>query len=225
MRKNRGKLFGAAIGYTMGGPIGALLGTPLNPMEIGAIRNFFAELYGNGRIRSTLIDRLVDDALAAGAVDPSVCRRVVHETVYEQRLFLVQLGFRIASADGTVNAAETEFIGACAGYMEVQGYDFEVLRREWSRRSGPEDTDAASAGDASNGAGAVDEYHILGVSSTCTEEELTRSYRKLVAMYHPDRVTHLGPEFVDLATRRFREIQRAYEKIRKTRGAHGGRTD
>jgi DnaJ like chaperone protein len=42
----------------------------------------------------------------------------------------------------------------------------------------------------------------------------------MVAKYHPDKFIgqDLDKEFVELATRRFREIQSAYEQIRKMRG-------
>ena len=42
----------------------------------------------------------------------------------------------------------------------------------------------------------------------------------MVAKYHPDKFIgqDLDKEFVELATRRFREIQNAYGQIRKMRG-------
>ncbi|MFW6334535.1 MAG: J domain-containing protein, partial [Desulfosalsimonas sp.] len=37
--------------------------------------------------------------------------------------------------------------------------------------------------------------------------------RKLAQQYHPDKVSHLGKEFQELAARKFVEIQEAYETL------------
>lgn len=65
-----------------------------------------------------------------------------------------------------------------------------------------------------------DPYAVLGCSSRDSDEEIRKCYRKMVAKYHPDKFIgqDLDQEFVELATRRFREIQSAYEQIRKMRG-------
>jgi DnaJ like chaperone protein len=58
-------------------------------------------------------------------------------------------------------------------------------------------------------------YAVLGVRPGCSMEEVQKAYRELAARYHPDKVSHLGQEFIDLATAKFTEIQRAYEAIVK----------
>jgi uncharacterized membrane protein YkvA (DUF1232 family) len=54
-------------------------------------------------------------------------------------------------------------------------------------------------------------YEILGVSKNATKEEIRSAYRKQARRYHPDRVSHLGEEFQQLAKAKFQEIQQAYE--------------
>lgn len=49
-----------------------------------------------------------------------------------------------------------------------------------------------------------DYYHILGVSRTCTQEEIRRAYRRLARLYHPD-VCH-EPD----AEEKFKQIGEAY---------------
>ena len=56
-------------------------------------------------------------------------------------------------------------------------------------------------------------YVILGVSSDASPEEIKKAYRQLVNKYHPDKVGHLGDEFKELAERRFKEIQSAYNEL------------
>jgi len=50
-----------------------------------------------------------------------------------------------------------------------------------------------------------DYYQTLGVSSTATDKELTRAYRKLAKQYHPDA----NPASED----KFKEISAAYDVL------------
>ncbi len=60
-----------------------------------------------------------------------------------------------------------------------------------------------------------DHYRVvLGVSEAAGEEEIKTAYRSQLAKYHPDKVTHLGDEFYDLASSRTKDIIQAYEYLR-----------
>ena len=58
-----------------------------------------------------------------------------------------------------------------------------------------------------------DPYTILGIAPGASEAEIKSAYRRLAAQYHPDKVQHLGREFQDLAAKRFRDIQDAYDSL------------
>lgn len=58
-----------------------------------------------------------------------------------------------------------------------------------------------------------DPYDILGVSRYASEDEIKNAYRKLANKYHPDKVDHLGEEFKELAEKKFKDIQAAYQKL------------
>lgn len=60
-----------------------------------------------------------------------------------------------------------------------------------------------------------DPYEVLGVGKRASAEEIKGAYRRLSRQYHPDRVTHLGEEFRVLAEEKFKEIQRAYQEVKK----------
>ena len=68
-------------------------------------------------------------------------------------------------------------------------------------------------GSAQPGTGHQDPYHVLGVSPDASPDRIKRAYRELASKYHPDKVSHLGEEFKDLAERRFKEIQQAYNEL------------
>ncbi len=57
-------------------------------------------------------------------------------------------------------------------------------------------------------------YIVLGVGKDASGDEIKTAYRRLANKYHPDRVSHLGEEFRELAERRFKEIQEAYQELR-----------
>lgn len=80
------------------------------------------------------------------------------------------------------------------------------------RSGGAEGERHHHAGDT-NGPGVWDPYAILGVAPGASEEAIKAAYRRLAAQYHPDKVQHLGREFQELAERRFREIQQAYDEL------------
>ena len=60
---------------------------------------------------------------------------------------------------------------------------------------------------------ATDPYQILGVPRNASQQEIKSAFRKQAQRYHPDRVSHLGEEFQQLAKEKFQEIQKAYETL------------
>jgi hypothetical protein len=62
-------------------------------------------------------------------------------------------------------------------------------------------------------------YEILGVKENCSLDEISAAYRRMAKKYHPDIVNHLAPEFQALAEERMKEINRAYDEIKKLKNA------
>ncbi|MBO4409563.1 MAG: DnaJ domain-containing protein, partial [Spirochaetales bacterium] len=62
-------------------------------------------------------------------------------------------------------------------------------------------------------------YAVLGLTENATEAEIKKAYRKLILEYHPDTIASKGmaDEFKEYATKKFREIQEAYETICRER--------
>jgi uncharacterized membrane protein YkvA (DUF1232 family) len=60
-------------------------------------------------------------------------------------------------------------------------------------------------------------HEILGVSSHATWEEIQIAYKEKIKKYHPDKVSHLGDDFIHLAGKKFLEIQKAYETLKANR--------
>jgi uncharacterized membrane protein YkvA (DUF1232 family) len=84
-------------------------------------------------------------------------------------------------------------------------------RRPSSGREGEEKKEREAPSDDAE----RDPFKILGVEPGASSKEIKAAYRRAVAKYHPDKVTHLGREFQDLAHRKLVAIQRAYDTLMK----------
>lgn len=62
-------------------------------------------------------------------------------------------------------------------------------------------------------------YKILGVSQDASDDEVKKSYRRLMNQHHPDKLVAKGlpEEMMKLATAKTQEIKQAYETIKKSK--------
>jgi DnaJ like chaperone protein len=58
-------------------------------------------------------------------------------------------------------------------------------------------------------------YKILDLTPDANIEEIKKSYRALALKYHPDKVSHLGEEFQLAAKEKFQKINEAYNLLKK----------
>jgi len=116
------------------------------------------------------------------------------------RSSLMDMLYRIAMADGELNRVEEEMIETVGGVLGFSSAEVTRLRQQF-------------IGDAQQA------YAVLGVSPDAPDDEIRSTYRRLVQEYHPDAVIGQGmpQEFVEYATRRFQDVQSAWETIQKTR--------
>jgi DnaJ like chaperone protein len=61
-------------------------------------------------------------------------------------------------------------------------------------------------------------YKILEIDKTASNEDIKKAYRTMAKKYHPDKVIHLGKEHQQGAEEKFRHVQAAYEQLQKERG-------
>ncbi len=109
--------------------------------------------------------------------------------------------FQVAAADGTLHPAEENALNKIKNIFRIDNEQFENMKARYF-----EDVEK--------------HYRTLGCTASSSEKEIKASYRKLVKDFHPDTIVSKGlpEEFTDFATNRFKEIQEAYEKIKKERG-------
>ena len=59
-------------------------------------------------------------------------------------------------------------------------------------------------------------YEILGVSENASDEEIKKAYYTLARKYHPDNFSS-NPDMAELANEKMKELNEAYDKIKKMR--------
>ncbi len=57
-------------------------------------------------------------------------------------------------------------------------------------------------------------YKVLGLTPAANEAEVSAAYRRLAQMYHPDKVATLASDFQELAEKRMKEINAAYDLLK-----------
>ena len=60
-----------------------------------------------------------------------------------------------------------------------------------------------------------DPYKILGVSPDASDDDIKKAYRQLARKYHPDK--YRDSDLADLASEKMKEVNAAYEEIKKMR--------
>jgi len=109
--------------------------------------------------------------------------------------------FEIAKADNVLHPAELSFLTRVAEIFGFAPNEFRRIR-------------------ATHFPDAADPYVILGVAYEANEDEIKRTYRRLVRENHPDRLIARGvpPEFLRLATDKLAAINTAYTQVLEERG-------
>ncbi len=120
----------------------------------------------------------------------------------------------MALADGHVHPAEEALLIDIAGRL---GYGRETFRQMMDMVL---NQGHFAGGPASTTMALDNAYKALGASKESSDAEIKRAYRKLMSQYHPDKLMGQGlpQDMIAMATEQAKEIQVAYDMIKKSRG-------
>lgn len=114
---------------------------------------------------------------------------------------MVDVLLRVSNADGTMSENEEAMILSAARIFNYSDIDYSRLKSKYVKTTNKY-------------------YAILKCDETASNEEIKKKYRTLVTEYHPDKIEAKGlpEEFIKFANDKFKEIQEAYDQIKKERG-------
>ncbi len=170
----------------------------VNQTELDYVRRYFVSAYGKERANATF--RTFNEIIKNRDVSAQrVCMYINQHTRYPSRLQILHFLFGIANADGNVSKAEANQIQQIAQFLRIQLRDFESIKAMFFR-----------TGDHA--------YKILEIEKTASDSEVKKAFRTMAKKYHPDKLQHMDEVYKKGAEEKFREVQKAYDQIKKERG-------
>ena len=229
---NYAKWIGGGLGWMYGGPIGAFFGYQIGKYissnfqsketsfeisllilsaivvkvdgkiqkeELECVRRFFIQSFGGTKAdRYFKVFNEVKNKPFPSV--RSVCLEINKHVNHKTRLQIVHFLFSIAHSDGVVDTKEIDIIKKISNYFWISDYDFNSIEAMFSKNKNIDNA-----------------YDILGVSKKSTNEDIKKSYRKMVKKYHPDRLNNVSEDVIEMAKIKFQSVKDAYDRIRSER--------
>ncbi len=164
--------------------------------ELNYIKQFLLKQFKSRDVNDLMI--LFRDILDQDYHLRDVCRQIQRSMDHPSRLELVHVLFGLSLADGNIHEREIDIIATIARYLNINEHDFQSIKAMFVC-----DRNAA--------------YKILEIDNAVSNDEVKRAYRRMANKYHPDKVTHLGPEVQKKAEEKFKAVNEAFHSIKQER--------
>lgn len=186
----------------------------VSPDEVAHVEQFMQKLGMSTEHRQQAISWFKQGAAPAFDITANYQRfmSVCGNTRNLKQMLLVYL-IVMAFSDGQFHPAEEALLAEIAGRLGYSPAEYKQLLDMVLNQS-------HFAGGQANAADALDEaYKALGVAKENSDAEVKRAYRKLISQYHPDKLIGQGmpADMIAMATEQAKEIQLAYDLIKKNR--------
>ena len=239
-----GKWLGGGLGWAFGGPIGGLVGFMFGSMfdggtrqsgyqshpyqeggntlsgdfsmrllvlsaavmkadglvkksELEYVKSFFTNNFGSEKSKQLML--VLRELLKKEINIQEVSMQIGQYMDYSSRLQLLHYLFGIANSDAHVDDSEERTILSISGFLRISTADYLSVKAMFVK-----DTESA--------------YKILEIDANASDEELKKAYKRMAVKYHPDKVSHLGPDVQKAAEDKFQLLNSAYNDIKKQRG-------
>ncbi len=175
--------------------------------EVATIQRFFQLNLGYNQTKMLWVKDLIKEAISSEATLEALLEEFRSTFTYEPRLILLELVYQILYTKPVVPEDELQIARNIASYLDISVYDQRTIEAKYKYRNQQQQTTTAAA-ESRN-------FEILGLESGASQDEIKKAYRKLSMKYHPDKVRHLGDEFKDIAEKKMKEINAAYDYFKK----------
>jgi len=185
--------------------------------EINLAKHVMDELALSGDMRKTAIN-LFDQGKAADFPLSDVLeqfRRECHRRTHLIRMFL-ELQIQAAYADGKLDKAEESVLHRICENLGVSRFEYERIKLQFqAQQRFYGQNQQHQAGNRLD-----DAYAVLGVSTSATDAEVKKAYRRLMNQHHPDKLVAKGlpEEMMTIAKEKTQKIRKAYEVVKESRG-------
>ncbi len=159
-------------------------------------REFFAANFGAQAAAEA--EEVLDELLAKDFNLYEVCSQIRSCMDYSQRLQLYHYLVSLGACDGLVQR-EVDLLETIANYIGLSKSDSDSIIAQFRPSND-------------------NNYRILGIDPSVTDEEVKKAYRRMAVKYHPDKVATLGEDVQKAAEEKFKAISLAYEAICRERG-------
>lgn len=164
--------------------------------ELNYVKQFFVQHFGVQKTRESL--RILRDLLQQNLPLEEACYRVSGLDEFS-KLQLLTFLFAIAHADGVIDEKELSILQRVCQLIGLTSADFTATRALFLKNT--------------NWA-----YDVLEITPTATDEEVKKAFRNMAIKHHPDKVAHQGESVQKVAVEKMKQINDAYNTIRKQRG-------
>lgn len=184
--------------------------------ELDYVKHFLLQNYGEERGKEMLhmLQQLVQQDIPVN----KVCQQIKFNTDYTTRYHMVDFLFGISGADEVFHPAEINMLRTIAQHLGISHSDYTSIfeRHVGYSDSGYDNSYRQQSYSTSNNYG-KDPYHVLGIESDASDDEVKKAYRKMAMKYHPDRVAGLSEELQHNAAEQMKAINEAYDIIKQSR--------
>jgi DnaJ like chaperone protein len=193
--------------------------TELKTSELDYVKEYLKQNFSPQTAQSLLL-QLREILKQDYQIDP-VCGEIRMNASVSEKLYILQFLFGLAGADGNYSTAEVMTIQHISDLIGISRGDFESIKTMymgWSRGGAYTYSGSYSTTSSAPIYDLDNDYRILEIPSTATNDEVKSNYRMLAKKYHPDKVNHLGEDIRKAAEVKFTKLNQAYERIKKSRG-------
>jgi len=132
----------------------------------------------------------------------------------QRNLMQMFLEIQVATAlsDGTLHTNETRILKQAASVLGFSEQEYNVLLQRMQAQK------HAHSGEQSS-MDIKDAYDLLGITSTASDQEVKKAYRRQMNQHHPDKLVTKGlpEEMMEMANKKVQDIKEAYEAIKASR--------
>lgn len=166
--------------------------------ELEFVKRFLVGQFGAAKAQQQLL--LLREILKKPIEIRQVSLQIRTYMDHSSRLQLMHYLFQLANADKEMHGNEIDMLTRIASYLGISKPDFMSIKAMFVLEN--DDT----------------VYQILEIEKTVSDDEVKKAYRRMAVKYHPDKVSHLGPEHQEAAKEKFQKLTDAYERIKRERG-------